>query len=364
MGGRTYRRLAGHPQEVGWTHDAIPYRHAIPCHLGQMPPWLKRQGKGRRKERKAFSCRDSLAPAGGRLAPLVPAPQAGRGRTAKACPRKSGSRQIFGLARELSYIVDEIVAGGLADQSAPLQLGQGAADVFARDAGHAGNVALPDLVQDDDAPRVRLLTEMFGKFQQGARDARLDAEEACRRHRLIGLAQARDEGSDEIAVDFRILAQAGEERFAADEAQFAVADGDHGGRSRPSIDNREFSDDRARAKDCQDPLVALRRGDRDLEQALFEPIASVGDVAGAEQHFSFGERLRFRIGEQAPGKLDRQVGKDAGEVALWQRTWRRKTFRCRSSLSCRHGDGTTVHKDSRNLNYSDSYHRRAPRRPS
>src|SRR6266576_5349524 len=303
-----------------------------------MPPWLKRQGKGRRKERKAFSCRDSLAPAGGRPAPLVPAPQAGRGRTAKACPRKSGSRQIFGLARELSFIVDEIVAGGVADQSAPLQFGQGAADVFARDAGHAGNVALPDLVQDDDAPRVRLLTEMLGKFQQGARHARLDAEEACRRHRLVGLAQARDEGSDEIAVDFRIFAQAGEERFTADEAQLAVADGDHGGRSRPSVVNREFSDDRARAKDRQDPLITLGRGDRNLEQTVFEPIATVGDVAGAEQHFSFIERLRLGVCQQPPGKLDRQVGQYAGEVALWRRTWRRGTTRSSSVLSYRHGD--------------------------
>ena len=112
----------------------------------------------------------------------------------------------------------------------------------------------------------------------------------------------------------------------------------HGGRSRPSVDDREFSDDRARAKNRQDSLVALGRGDADLEQALFEPIASVGDVACPEQHFSFIERLRPGVCQQPPGKLDRQVGQYAGEVALWRRTWRRGTSRCSSVLSCRHGD--------------------------
>ncbi len=82
----------------------------------------------------------------------------------------------------------------------------------------------------------------------------------------------------------------------------------------------------------------LGRGDADLEQALFEPIASVGDVACPEQHFSFVERLRPGVCQQPPGKLDRQVGQYAGEVALWRRTWRRGTSRCSSVLSCRHGD--------------------------
>jgi len=54
----------------------------------------------------------------------------------------------------------------LADQSPPLQFGQGAAYVFARDAGHCGNVSLPDLVEDDYTPRVGLSTEMLGKLEQ------------------------------------------------------------------------------------------------------------------------------------------------------------------------------------------------------
>src|SRR5258708_6664514 len=54
--------------------------------------------------------------------------------------------------------------------------------------------------------------------------------------RLIGLAQARHQGGDEVAVDFGIFSQATEERFAANEAQLAVPDGDHGGRPRQSVD--------------------------------------------------------------------------------------------------------------------------------
>jgi hypothetical protein len=56
----------------------------------------------------------------------------------------------------------------------------------------------------------------------------------------------------------------------------------HGSRSWQPVDDREFSDDRAWAKDRQYPLVTLRRSDADLEQALFKPIATIGDVASLE----------------------------------------------------------------------------------
>ena len=49
-----------------WTYETIPCHALLPCRRGQTPRWLKGHRKGRCKERKAFSCRDSsLAPAGG-----------------------------------------------------------------------------------------------------------------------------------------------------------------------------------------------------------------------------------------------------------------------------------------------------------
>jgi hypothetical protein len=50
-----------------WTYETIPC-HALPYRRGQTPRWLKRQLKGRCKERKAFSFQGSLvSPARGRL---------------------------------------------------------------------------------------------------------------------------------------------------------------------------------------------------------------------------------------------------------------------------------------------------------
>jgi hypothetical protein len=54
-----------------WTYPSWTYEipcHALPYRRGQTPRWLKRQRKGRCKEREAFSFQDSLvSPAGGRL---------------------------------------------------------------------------------------------------------------------------------------------------------------------------------------------------------------------------------------------------------------------------------------------------------
>src|SRR5215472_4053063 len=113
-----------------------------------------------------------------------------------------------------------------------------------------------------------------------------------------------------------MFSYATDERFPADEAQLAVPDRDHGGRSRQPVDDREFSNDRAWTTDRQYPLVTLRRSDADLEQALLKPIATIGSVASLEQHFSFGERSRLRVCQDALRKLDRQVGQYAGEAAL------------------------------------------------
>jgi hypothetical protein len=84
--------------------------------------------------------------------------------------------------------------------------------------------------------------------------------------------------------DIRLESLIGVERFPADEAQLAVPDRDHGSRSRQPVDAGEFSNDRAWAKDRQYPPVALRRSDADLEQTLFKPIATIGDVSVGPPH--------------------------------------------------------------------------------
>jgi hypothetical protein len=76
------------------------------------------------------------------------------------------------------------------------------------------------------------------------------------------------------------------EFLAADEAQFAIFDREYRRRPRQPIDHSELTDDRAGTEHGQDPLVALRRGYDDLEQALLEPIATITGVSCDEQRFA------------------------------------------------------------------------------
>lgn len=84
----------------------------------------------------------------------------------------------------------KLVAGRLTVQSAPLQFGQGSTYVFARNARHCRDIALPDLVENDNSSGFRLATKILRKFEQRARYPGLDGQEACCCHRTIGLAQA------------------------------------------------------------------------------------------------------------------------------------------------------------------------------
>ena len=65
---------------------------------------------------------------------------------------KAGQLSLqLGFMLKLRLVLKAIIARQAADQLAPLPLVEDAAHVLARDAGHGGNVALPDFLANDDA---------------------------------------------------------------------------------------------------------------------------------------------------------------------------------------------------------------------
>src|SRR3984885_6280528 len=57
----------------------------------------------------------------------------------------------LGFVLQLRLVFEAIISGQPADQLAALPVVEDAADIFARDAGHGGEVALADLLADDYA---------------------------------------------------------------------------------------------------------------------------------------------------------------------------------------------------------------------
>ena len=69
----------------------------------------------------------------------------------------------IGLPFDSSPVLQAIVAGKTADQLAVHPLLQDAADIFACNAGHCSEVALRDLLPQDDTPAADVATEGFSR---------------------------------------------------------------------------------------------------------------------------------------------------------------------------------------------------------
>ena len=94
---------------------------------------------------------------------------------------------------KLGLVLEEVIAGDGAHQLAALPVVEDAVHGFARQASHGGEVALPDLLADDDATRPNILAEMFRQFEQGAGDAAFKWQEASGCEHNVRFTQARGE---------------------------------------------------------------------------------------------------------------------------------------------------------------------------
>ena len=71
----------------------------------------------------------------------------------------------LGFLFQLRLVLKAIITGQSADKLAALPVVENAAHVLARDAGHGGDIALPDLLANDDAARADVLAEIFRQFE-------------------------------------------------------------------------------------------------------------------------------------------------------------------------------------------------------
>jgi hypothetical protein len=66
---------------------------------------------------------------------------------------------------QLRFVLDAIIAGQSADEVAALPVGENAAETFTRDARHRREIALADLLVDDDAASANILAEVVRQVE-------------------------------------------------------------------------------------------------------------------------------------------------------------------------------------------------------
>ena len=93
----------------------------------------------------------------------------------------------FALKRRSAF--QAIAAGYLADQFAALPIRKDAVQIFARNAGHSGEVGLFDLLTDHNAILANALAEVLGEFEERHRDSAAQWQKALSRNDIIGVSQ-------------------------------------------------------------------------------------------------------------------------------------------------------------------------------
>jgi hypothetical protein len=124
---------------------------------------------------------------------------------------------------QLCLVLKAIIAGQAAHQLAALPLVEDSGDVLACNAGHRGEVSLPDLLTDDDPPWPNFLPEMVGQLEQRLGNPSFEGWEAGRRHHLVSLAHAFSGKPEQRLAQVGMSFCKRIERSAAEEAQFGIA---------------------------------------------------------------------------------------------------------------------------------------------
>src|SRR5712671_6038851 len=92
------------------------------------------------------------------------------------------------LALELGLVFQAIVARQPAHQLVADPVVENAADVLARDPGHGGDVALADLLPDENAALADVLAERLREIEQRPRHTALERQKASGRDHAVGVA--------------------------------------------------------------------------------------------------------------------------------------------------------------------------------
>jgi hypothetical protein len=93
------------------------------------------------------------------------------------------------LALKRRSALKAIAAGYLADQFTPPTIRKDAVQIFARNAGHSGEVGLFDLLTDHNAILANALAEVLGEFEERHRDSAAQWQKALSRDDIVGVSQ-------------------------------------------------------------------------------------------------------------------------------------------------------------------------------
>src|SRR4051794_39845918 len=129
----------------------------------------------------------------------------------------------IGLPFDSSPVLQAIVPGKTAHQFAVHPLLQDAADIFAGNAGHRSEIALRDLLPQDDTPAADVATERFSEVEQRPGHASLDGQEAGCCERVVRVAQTACQQDHHMPVDFGVGATERLEGGTAYKSQLGVA---------------------------------------------------------------------------------------------------------------------------------------------
>jgi hypothetical protein len=89
----------------------------------------------------------------------------------------SGAFQLqFNLVFELRFILNAVIAGQATHYALPVVEGSG--HVLARNAGHGGEIILPDLLMDDDPARPAFSPEIFRQLEHRPGNPAFERKEA------------------------------------------------------------------------------------------------------------------------------------------------------------------------------------------
>src|SRR6516164_2673283 len=153
------------------------------------------------------------------------------------------------LILESRLVLKAIVAGRAAHQLTALPIIEDASDVLACNAGHGGEVGLPDLLTNDDPSRPDFFPEMFCQLEQCSGHPAFERKEATGCHRRVCLAQAFSEKPDQRFVELWMFVCKSLERGVAEKAHCCITHRHHRRRTRQPIEDRKLTDDGAPAEE-------------------------------------------------------------------------------------------------------------------
>ena len=133
--------------------------------------------------------------------------------------------QLLDFALEFRFVLKVIVTRPAAQDFAAFPILKDTAQVFAGNSSHGREVALPDLVLNDDAVRSDIPPEMIRQFEQRKGNATLQRQEAPRSDRHVGLAKALGEKRDQRFVKLGMPFRKGVKLSAGKSAQLRITYG-------------------------------------------------------------------------------------------------------------------------------------------